>query len=180
LATTAELSSPEGVNFDSSGDLVIADTGNFLVRFVPVSSGTHFGFSMSANDIYTVAGYNSYGYSGNGGAATSAQMAVPDGVAMDASGDLVISDNYNDDLRIVAAASGTLAGQTVTSDDIYNLAGTGHFSEATNSGAPSAEDLYGPGGPCAPTPPATCSSPTPTTTPCASFPQPRVRTLASP
>jgi RHS repeat-associated protein len=145
LATTAELSSPEGVNFDSAGDLVIADTGNFLVRFVPVSSGSHFGASMSANDIYTVAGYNSYGYSGNGGAATSAQMAVPDGVAMDASGDLVVSDNYNDDLRIVAAASGTLAGQTVTSDDIYNLAGSGHFTEATNSGAPSAEDLYGPG-----------------------------------
>jgi RHS repeat-associated protein len=145
LATTAELSSPEGVAFDSAGDVMIADTGNFLARFIPVSAGTHFGVSMSANDIYTVAGYNSYGFSGNGGAATSAQMAVPDGIAMDASGDLVISDNYNDDLRIVAASSGTLAGQSVTAGDIYNLAGTGHFSEATNSGAPSAEDFYGPG-----------------------------------
>jgi RHS repeat-associated protein len=145
LATTAKLSAPEGVAFDGAGDLVIADTGNFLVRFVPVSAGSHFGASMSANDIYTVAGYNSYGFSGNGGVATSAQMAVPDGVAMDASGDLVISDNYNDDLRIVAAASGTLAGQSVTAEDIYNLAGTGHFSQATNSGAASAEDLNNPG-----------------------------------
>jgi hypothetical protein len=45
----------------------------------------------------------------------------------------------------VAAASGTLAGQSVTANDIYNLAGTGHFSESTNSGAPAVEDLNNPG-----------------------------------
>jgi hypothetical protein len=41
-------------------------------------------------------------------------MAEPAGVAMDASGNLIVSDNYNNDVRIVAASSGTLAGQSVT------------------------------------------------------------------
>jgi len=144
LATTAKLYSPQGVAFDGAGDLIIADTANNVARFVPVTSGTYFAGTMYANDIYTVAGYNSYGYSGNGGPATSAQMGYPLGVAMDASGDLLISDNAAYDVRVVAASSGTLAGQSVTIDDIYGLAGTGSFSEATNSGAPANEELNDP------------------------------------
>ncbi|MGD0056228.1 MAG: hypothetical protein ABSC34_12430, partial [Acidimicrobiales bacterium] len=144
VATSAELSSPQGVAFDGSGNLVIADTANDVARFVPLSSGTHFGVSMTGNDIYTVAGNHTWGYSGNGGVATSAEMDNPAGVAMDASGDLVITDLYNRDVRVVAASSGTLAGQTVTANDIYSFAGTGTFSEATNSGPASGEDLSAP------------------------------------
>ena len=48
---------------------------------------------MTADDIYTIAGSStgSSGYTGNGGAATSAKLDVPAGLAFDSSGDLYIA-----------------------------------------------------------------------------------------
>ena len=62
-ATTAELGGPSGVAVDSAGDIVIADTGNNVVRFVPATSGTYYGQAMTAGDIYTIAGNDTAGYS---------------------------------------------------------------------------------------------------------------------
>ena len=58
------------------GNVYIADEYNNRIRKVTVSTGV----------ITTIAGTGSTTYSGNGGAATSATLYQPSGVAVDASG----------------------------------------------------------------------------------------------
>ena len=58
------------------GNVYIADTFNHRIRKVTVSTGI----------ISTIAGTGTYSYSGDGGAATSATLNGPQGVALDASG----------------------------------------------------------------------------------------------
>ena len=99
-ATSAELNTP-GARPRRIGDIAIADTNNNVVRFVPAISGTYFGQSMTADHIYTIAGNAPAGSSGNGGAATSAELDAPGGVAFDAHGDLVIADSPNNVIRFV-------------------------------------------------------------------------------
>jgi hypothetical protein len=55
-ATSAAIFLPLGVTVGGAGNLVIADFGNSRIRVVAASSGTHYGQSMKAGDIYTVAG----------------------------------------------------------------------------------------------------------------------------
>ena len=90
-ATNAELSYPYGVAFDALGNLFIADQNNHVVRKV----GTN-------GIITTVAGSGKPGYSGDGGAATNAELSAPSGVAVDASGNLFIADQNNNVIREVA------------------------------------------------------------------------------
>ena len=56
--------------------MYIADEYNHRIRKVTVSTGI----------ITTIAGTSTYGYSGDGGAAISAELYYPHGVALDASG----------------------------------------------------------------------------------------------
>ena len=56
--------------------MYIADYYNYRIRKVTESTGI----------ITTIAGTGSYGYSGDNGAATSATLNYPSGVALDASG----------------------------------------------------------------------------------------------
>jgi trimeric autotransporter adhesin len=117
-AVAAELNYPNGVAVDGAGNLVIADTDNERIRVVAVSTGTFYGQAMTAGDIYTVAGDGKGGFSGDGGPATSAELSVPTGVAVDGSGNLVIADHNSDRVRVVAASSGTFYGQAMTAGDI--------------------------------------------------------------
>jgi hypothetical protein len=96
-ATAAELDSPEGVAVDASGDLFIADAGHSIVREVD-PSGT----------ISTVAGDGTAGFSGDGGAATSAELDNPQGIAVDDEGNLWIVDRDNRRVREVDLA-GTIS-----------------------------------------------------------------------
>jgi sugar lactone lactonase YvrE len=80
-ATSAQLYMPSATAVDSAGNLYIADTDNQVIR--RVSNGV----------VTTVAGNGTYGYSGDGGPATSAQLYNPMGVAVDAAGDLYIASN---------------------------------------------------------------------------------------
>jgi len=93
-ATSAQLSEPYGIAFDTSGNLYIVDEGNNVIREVSAATGK----------ISTVAGnYTAgYGYSGDGGPATSAQLYDPQDVAIDASGNLYIADTDNLRIRIVS------------------------------------------------------------------------------
>ena len=79
-ATSAELYNPLGMAFDSAGNLYIADSSNHRIR--EVAGGT----------ITTVAGNGTAGYLGDSAAATSAELDVPSGVAVDSSGNLYIAD----------------------------------------------------------------------------------------
>jgi uncharacterized protein (TIGR03437 family) len=88
-ATSAQLG-PGGVTLDSAGNLFIADQGQSRIR--KVSDGV----------ITTVAGNGTPGFSGDNGAATSAQLWFPEGVAVDSAGNLYIADTYGDHIRKVS------------------------------------------------------------------------------
>ena len=124
-ATSARLGSPEGVAVDHAGNLVITATGSNRVRVVAVKTGTFYGRAMTAGDIYTVAGNGTFGFSGDGGPATAAEFANPWDVAVDATGNLVITDFNNARIRVVAAKTGTFYGQAMTAHHIYTVAGGG-------------------------------------------------------
>jgi sugar lactone lactonase YvrE len=94
-ATNASLCFPNGVAFDVSGNMFIADWGNNRIRKVDTNGV-----------ITTIAGIGptypaSAGFSGDGGAATDASLNGPVGVAFDASGNLFIGDTRNDRVRKV-------------------------------------------------------------------------------
>ena len=97
-ATRAAINNAGGVAVDSSGNLFIADTNNNVVREVNAATGL----------ITTVAGDGAYGYSGDDGPATEAQLAAPTGIALDAWGNLFIADFGNHVIREVLASSGVI------------------------------------------------------------------------
>ena len=107
LAVGASLSYPAGLAFDSSGNLYIVDVFNSNVRKVDTNG-----------IISTVAGDGGQGgFSGDGGLATQALLANPQGVAVDKSGNLYIVDRGNQRIRMVNASSGiisTIAGSSTT------------------------------------------------------------------
>jgi hypothetical protein len=133
-ATSAEMTLPQEVTVDGAGNLVIADTGNAAIRVVAERTGSFYGRHMTAGDIYTVAGNGSAGFSGDGGRATSAELADPSGVAVDGSGNLVIADLLNFRVRVVAESTGTFYGIAMTAGDIYTVAGDGTFGFSGDGG----------------------------------------------
>jgi trimeric autotransporter adhesin len=143
-ATSAKLWYPEGVAVDGDGNLVIADALNNRLRVVAASTGTFYGKAMTAGDIYTVAGDGTQGYSGDGGPATSAELSDPQGVAVDAAGNLVIADTGNSRVRVVAASTGTFYHQAMTAGDIYTVAGNGTQGYSGDGGPAASAELNGP------------------------------------
>jgi hypothetical protein len=143
-ATSAELHEPYGVGFDAHDDLVISDTDNARVRFVPQTSGTYFGRAMTADDIYTIAGTGTAGFSGDTGPATAAKVNDPGEIAVDAEGDVAIPDPGNERVRYVAATTGTHLGQAMTDGDIYTIAGDGTRGDTGDGGPASASELEEP------------------------------------
>ena len=92
LAVNAALSNePYGVAVDSSGNLYIADTYNNTIRKID-----------AAGIITTIAGNFAPGYSGDGGPATNAQLNLPHGVAVDATGNIFVADSANNRIRRIA------------------------------------------------------------------------------
>jgi RHS repeat-associated protein len=143
-ATSALLYGPWGLTLDGSGDLFIADMGNNRVQEVPAASGTQFGISMTANDMYTVAGSaaGTAGSSGDGGPAASALLSTPGSVQLDRAGDLYISDSQNFRVQEVPAASGTQHGQSMTAGYAYTVAGQAGTSTYSGDGGPAASARF--------------------------------------
>jgi hypothetical protein len=86
---------------DAAGNLLIAGSSNQRVRVVAAHTSTFYGQAMTAGDICTVAGGGTDGL-GDGGPATSAQLDDPEGVAVGASGSVLIADTYHSRIRAVA------------------------------------------------------------------------------
>jgi hypothetical protein len=114
-----------GITVDASGNLVIADSETERIRVVAATTGTFYGRAMTKGDIYMVAGNGSEGFAGDGGPATKSSFDDPLGVALDAAGNLLISDTIDNRVRAVAARTGTFYGQAMTAGDIYTIAGGG-------------------------------------------------------
>ena len=101
-ARSAELQGPIGVAVDPAGNLVIADTFDDRVRVVAVKTGTFYGQPMTAGDIYTLAGDGNQGFFGDGGPGTSSWVGLPEGVAVDGAGNVLIADSDTGRIREVA------------------------------------------------------------------------------
>jgi hypothetical protein len=143
-ATAAVLNGPRRVTVDGAGNLVITDRGNNRVRVIASSTGTFYGQAMTAGDTYTVAGNGTFGFSGDGGPATAAELAVPDQTAVDGAGNLVIADSGNNRVRVVAASTGTFYGQAMTAGDVYTVVGTGQAAYGGDGGLATNAKLDGP------------------------------------
>jgi RHS repeat-associated protein len=135
-ATSALLEEPSGAAVDAAGDLYIADEINSRIQEVPAVAGTQWGQAMTAGDMYTVAGSptGAFGATGDGGPARSALLSDPSGVAVDAAGDVYVSDTSNNRIQELAVTSARRFGQQMTAGDIYTIAGPATAATAGTSG----------------------------------------------
>jgi hypothetical protein len=110
-ATTARLANPAGLAIDRAGNLFIAENTRNRIRKVDGATGI----------ITTVAGGGTIdairflapvastgGFSGDGGPATAARLDTPQWIAVDAAGNLFISDLFNNRVRRVDAKTGII------------------------------------------------------------------------
>jgi sugar lactone lactonase YvrE len=121
----AMVSTPNGLAIDGAGDLYIADTGNHVIRRIDAFSGL----------ITTIAGTPTVeGFAGDGGPATSAQLAFPEAISFDAAGDLIIADTGNNVVRQINAVTGR----------IRTIAGTGAAGFSGDNQSATSARLNGP------------------------------------
>lgn len=100
LASAAQLASPAAIAFDSKGNMFFADYGSSRVRRVDAVTGV----------VTTVAGTGekcAHGFNpcGDGGAATSALLNLPEAIALDSTGNIFIADASDNKIRRVDAAT---------------------------------------------------------------------------
>lgn len=119
-ASESSLNMPQGFNFDSAGNLLIADSFNERIRKVDTTG-----------KITTIAGSGISGYTGDGGPATAATLSVPMAVAADQAGNVYIADQFGSALRKVD-----------TSGTINTVAVSGFFGLLTGLAADPVGDLF--------------------------------------
>ncbi len=123
-ATAAQLNTPSNMVFDTLGNLYIADSANNRVRKVSPSGV-----------ISTAAGNGVAGYSGDGGAATSAMLNTPEGLTSDADGNVYIADTKNNRIR-----------KLLPDGTIITIAGNGNASFFGDGGPADSASIHGPEG----------------------------------
>ncbi len=121
-ATAAILNNPSGIAIDKTGNLFIADCYNNRIRKIDTSG-----------IISTIAGNGSFGFSGDGGPATSAKLYLPISVATDSAGNLYIADKGNHSIRKINS-----------SGIITTIAGTGTLGYTGDGGPATAAKFHDP------------------------------------
>ncbi|HTR55663.1 MAG TPA: fibronectin type III domain-containing protein [Kofleriaceae bacterium] len=109
--STATFLGPEGVAVDAAGNVYVADTHNHLLRKV-----------TPEGEVSTFAGTGDAGNAN--GASTAASFQFPEGIAVDASGNVYVADTGNNLIRKVTPAG-----------DVSTLAGTGAAGSADGAGS---------------------------------------------
>ncbi len=122
-ATSASLQGPWGVAVSNAGELYIADQKNNVVRRVDASGV-----------ITTIAGTGRAGSAGDDGPASKSQLNAPASVAMDAVGNLYISDSSNNRIRKI----------NPNTNIITTIAGTNNSGTTGDNGPANAAGLSGP------------------------------------
>jgi sugar lactone lactonase YvrE len=95
---------PSGLAFDTSGNLLIADTGNQRVRRIVAVNGQ----IDASNPIITIAGNGVSAFAGDGGPAVFASFSSPVTVAVDVTGNLYVADSGNQRIRRVDGLTGVI------------------------------------------------------------------------
>jgi len=126
-ATAALINDPCQLNFDRAGNLYIASGVDYRIRKI-----------SPTGLITTIAGTGVQGYSGDNGPATAAQFNFPNGVALDTSGNIFVSDDLYGSIRKIDAATGIIT--TICGNDVAGYSG--------DNGPATAAKLYGPLGIC--------------------------------
>jgi hypothetical protein len=118
---------------DAEGNLLIADTGNGRVRVVAGSTGTFYSQAMVAGDIYTLIGGGTVNPSVAAGISPQvASLAAPVGVAVDANGNVVMSDANEGSVDVLAEVTGTFWGHPMISGLLYRIGGTNRGGPVTS------------------------------------------------
>jgi hypothetical protein len=120
-AASALLRGPNALAMDASGALLVCDAGNERVR--RISNGV----------IQTIAGNGTQGFTGDGGAATSAELDTPMGLAVGPDGSIYVADSHNNRIRVIAA-NGTVS--TFAGNGVQGYAGDGGAATAAELALP--------------------------------------------
>ncbi len=123
-ATAAQLSNPKGIDLDHAGNIYISDYDNNVIRKVSPSG-----------IITTFAGTGSFGYSGDGGPATAAELNGTWGIETDAAGNVYLADVDNNVIRKVNKATGIIT--TIVGNGSAAFAGDGGAATAASLNQPS-------------------------------------------
>lgn len=124
---SSSLFRPTGTVFGADGRAYIADTVNHRIRMVGVDGL-----------MRTIAGTGARGFSGDGGAATSAHLSEPRSVAVDRAGNVIFSDTGNNRIRRIDTA-GVI--RTIVGDGSYGFRGDGGAATAASLSRPRAVTL---------------------------------------
>ena len=112
-ATEARIGNANGLAFDRFGNLFVSDTTNDSIRRIDVATGI----------ITTIAGTQTRGYGGDGGPATEASLAHPNGLAIDGKGNIFIADSHNFRIRRIHPRTNVIT--TVAGTGINGNSGDG-------------------------------------------------------
>ena len=121
--TGLPIALPEAMAYDAAGNLYIADAKGNVVLLLDTSG-----------ILTTVAGTGVQGFAGDTAAATSAQLDFPTGLAVDANGNLYISDTHNQRIRKVS--SGIIT--TIAGSGVAGFSGDGASALLANLSLPGA------------------------------------------
>ncbi|MGC4072575.1 MAG: hypothetical protein QM760_08670 [Nibricoccus sp.] len=130
-ATAARLNRPLGIAVDKVGNVYFADYFNSRIRKIGLDGV-----------IRTIAGNGSPSYYGDGGAATSAALHFPSGVAVDANGNVYVADVQNNVIRLLTPASAPV-GNGAPAVKAGGVVTASNFGASPSIGPGSWIEIYG-------------------------------------